>query len=100
PRPPLSPLFPYTTLFRSGDVAGDHQADRRDMQTGRVIGVGVSAFQVNQVVPFEIDHISLELLGDHPSVRVWPGKQTLQKFPTNSDRKSTRLNSSHVAISY
>src|SRR5947208_10210702 len=30
PRPPRSPLFPYTTLFRSGKSAADKGKDTRD----------------------------------------------------------------------
>ena len=51
-----------------GDVAGDHQADRRDMQNGRVVGVRMSDLHGDQVVPFEIDHISFELISDHEPV--------------------------------
>jgi len=52
-----------------GDVAGDREAVRWDTQNGRVVSVGMSDFHDDQVVPFEIDHISLELMGDHEPVR-------------------------------
>ncbi len=52
-----------------GDVPGDHQADGRDMQAGRVVGVAVPDFHHDQVTPFELDHLALELLGDHEAVR-------------------------------
>src|SRR5258708_3215196 len=52
-----------------GHIPGDHQADGRDMQTGRVVGVAVPDFYDDQVAPFELDHLSLELLGDHEPVR-------------------------------
>src|SRR5258705_9084472 len=58
-RPPRSTLFPYTTLFRSDDVAGG--TDR----TG------------------------------HAEWWALPSA-----CPVRSDRKSTRLNSSHLGISY
>src|SRR5207253_3818797 len=58
--PPISTLFPYTTLFRS--LARLLLASRRGLQVRR-----------------------------H-----WSRQRTAQ----GSDRKSTRLNSSHVAISY
>src|SRR5438045_7488210 len=58
-RPPLSPLFPYTTLFRSGfgDSGGTVAGARSDQNA------------------FNLDGIDI-------------------------DRKSTRLNSSHLGISY
>src|SRR5439155_23623698 len=95
PRPPRSPLFPYTTLFRSQDPFASERA--------RVV---------------------IYLEGDLPSTprtatleqkngRFAPDTQVIAagsavSFPNLdpvfhnvfSDRKSTRLNSSHVAISY
>src|SRR5437660_4540863 len=74
PRPPRSTLFPYTTLFRS------HLAGGRVGVAGQVVAL--------DVLPAR------------------PGKE--QGHPAGGDlgvdggpdRKSTRLNSSHVAISY
>src|SRR4051794_41272843 len=74
PPPPVSTLFPYTTLFRSADGrrrsgrpppalarrAGDRQDDRRPRSEPGVGGL----------------------------------------VPAQRDRKSTRLNSSHPSISY
>src|SRR5690349_23812370 len=72
PRPPSSTLFPYTTLFRS----------RLD---GRVGGV--------------LRHLRccacLDQVGAHIAGRVRHGHRGPHR-----DRKSTRLNSSHVEISY
>src|SRR3989442_9889304 len=80
-RPPRSTLFPYTTLFRS-------RAGRPFVIIALVDGIDFSS-------------------GRHPDILV--GKQV---FPENirmpargkvyavKDRKSTRLNSSHVRISY
>src|SRR5205807_9318708 len=80
PPPPRSPLFPYTTLFRSPSVR------------------------------FGAPHISLRL-----SNRCWrrspsPRRDGHRAIPrraarvqagaTTRDRKSTRLNSSHLVISY
>src|SRR5437667_7518728 len=71
-RPPRSTLFPYTTLFRSSD---------RDRPLGVAIGVDV---------------LELEALGQHREVSL-DGRH----LPVASeDRKSTRLNSSHITISY
>src|SRR5256885_8832926 len=67
-RPPRSTLFPYTTLFRSGNPAGR-------LPNGRALrppaaGRGRAA-EVGEAVR-----------------------------PLHQDRKSTRLNSSHLVISY
>src|SRR5437868_9986422 len=66
-RPPRSTLFPYTTLFRSGNLAARELA-----QLGRQILASLIAEQV-----------------------AYHEYQTAK-----TDRKSTRLNSSHVSISY
>src|SRR5688500_19145220 len=75
--PPRSPLFPYTTLFRSGRV------DDRAGDTRRAVdAVGADAGQRH-----------LRRRGH----RVGNGEGKLE---ITSDRKSTRLNSSHLVISY
>src|SRR5258708_29278609 len=80
-RPPRSTLFPYTTLFRSREsVASGNRYPRTEYDTL----IGKLAAQHN-VKPEQI------VLGCAAS------------FPISvsySDRKSTRLNSSHQIISY
>src|SRR5256885_10428880 len=81
-RPPRSTLFPYTTLFRSILRAGAPGDVRRDvggveMRLLVVFGAGVGG----QGAPI--------------SDRLLPGR-ALRRV----DRKSTRLNSSHLVISY
>src|SRR3989442_9806588 len=74
-RPPRSTLFPYTTLFRSNRPPAELVLDR---------------LEHDDVCALEI--LAPELLGierDRHSTQVRIG-----------DRKSTRLNSSHVRISY
>src|SRR3712207_7486246 len=74
-RPPRSTLFPYTTLFRSLQVAfSDHQVSNHAAE--------VNAATVKAPV----------MQGLAPGLH-W----ALQPF---QDRKSTRLNSSHANISY
>src|SRR3712207_7749677 len=74
-RPPRSTLFPYTTLFRS----------RRGVQAGVVHGVE------------EV----LERTGHVPDVGGGAEQDAVGgKQVGGSDRKSTRLNSSHANISY
>src|SRR5262245_64321909 len=89
--PPVSTLFPYTTLFRS--VACENVADRRIVRVLHPTPHGAGR------------HIELDLTGRHHPVehdRVTeargPQLQTLDL--QHIDRKSTRLNSSHLGISY
>src|SRR3989442_2603710 len=76
-RPPRSTLFPYTTLFRSGRVLPDraHGGGAAAGRGGRAAGKGARRC-IGSAVP-------------RPRSRASRG-----------DRKSTRLNSSHVRISY
>src|SRR5207253_4694896 len=88
-RPPISTLFPYTTLFRSEFL-------REGKYLSHCSPCGGSAFA-----------------GEARATRRFGGKTLADLRPTGnftcrslitpaarSDRKSTRLNSSHVAISY
>src|SRR5258707_11675401 len=77
-RPPRSTLFPYTTLFRSTDSS----------QTG-----DVPAYYV-----YEGGSVVATSMGTSVTVSSLTAS-TSYKF-TVSDRKSTRLNSSHANISY
>src|SRR5690606_42158292 len=92
PPPPRSTLFPYTTLFRSG---AQGEADDPLQLRQRLLGVddldrghphGPGRFQVHAQVVEEhrLDRLDAQLVTDEPV----------------EDRKSTRLNSSHVKISY
>src|SRR2546426_7306046 len=73
-RPPRSTLFPYTTLFRSQTQAGG--ADRR--------GRHAHLARAGRAVPRRDEGF--------PAGRQGAGAR--------ADRKSTRLNSSHLVISY
>src|SRR5687768_18349457 len=77
-RAPISTLFPYTTLFRSGGHSVRVDLDR-----------------------------PLAWLIEHPPANVGAGQAEAvfpagraQQVPAQLDRKSTRLNSSHGYISY
>src|SRR5690348_17878098 len=80
-RPPRSTLFPYTTLFRSW---------KRWPESN----IGLATGEASGVVVLDIDGAE--------------GEASLKAFTdvhgelpnTFSDRKSTRLNSSHPSISY
>src|SRR3712207_9017905 len=90
-RPPRSTLFPYTTLFRSGQDPGvDVEAAdlRRAGQVERVAGA---------------DRVDARLRDDRPAlplVRVALLVLVRPLLERLKDRKSTRLNSSHANISY
>src|SRR5690349_22064822 len=72
-RPPRSTLFPYTTLFRSSTAAGSPTdgGDAQSAEADAAAGASSSA-----------------------------GSRRGMRSSVPVDRKSTRLNSSHVEISY
>src|SRR5256885_5860713 len=80
-RPPRSTLFPYTTLFRS--LRRRRARDRRALlrRFGQPPG----------------RHRDLVGGGGAAGRRVWPRRKDGAGV---ADRKSTRLNSSHLVISY
>src|SRR3989442_8836853 len=80
-RPPRSTLFPYTTLFRSVTRANPWELKADEFGQEEV------AQYRNEVKTKPFRWVSEA----HDSARA---------RPTEIDRKSTRLNSSHVRISY
>src|SRR5207253_6865428 len=85
-RPPRSTLFPYTTLFRSEISRGHSGArPRRDHPFPRLHARAQARPRHHQP--------------DIHSVARRPGDPLRNEYRVE-DRKSTRLNSSHVAISY
>src|SRR5206468_11093241 len=92
-RQPHSPLFPYTTLFRSERLTHETQI----MVELDLDGIGV--VEVGTGVPF-FDHM-LAQLGKHGSLDLTVrAKGDVEIDAHHTDRKSTRLNSSHDQISY
>src|SRR5690349_23726097 len=79
-RPPRSTLFPYTTLFRS------IRSNRRVARAGS-FGRGAAVHRVIHRVT-------------HPLRERLEQRDLERASLSGSDRKSTRLNSSHVEISY
>src|SRR5258705_9394640 len=73
-RPPRSTLFPYTTLFRSLRLP----LGKPDLSQAKEI--------------LEESHIIIE--------SIKPSASGLHVVEMHGDRKSTRLNSSHLGISY
>src|SRR5437660_7468760 len=82
-RPPLSTLFPYTTLFRSGAQV-----------------LSTQAIATPEAFRQEIRFRSLTVLRNSRIVGAFARFPSADGNRANADRKSTRLNSSHVAISY
>src|SRR3712207_8251482 len=89
-RPPRSPLFPYTTLFRSAVVREVRQAgDDVDVERRRVVGVGGARQAAERLLDADARAVAAAARGVlGPCSR------------GSGDRKSTRLNSSHANISY
>src|ERR1700704_6279063 len=58
-----------------GRIAGDHESNGRDVQTGREVSIGMTQFHCDQVMPFKVDDVSLERFRDHQLVRnlAWKG---------------------------
>src|SRR5256885_2303598 len=86
-RPPRSTLFPYTTLFRSG--AKSRTAGRFSRISISSSGSGGGAVRLIFRFRYGLNAV--------PAGIRWP-RITFSFSPT--DRKSTRLNSSHLVISY
>src|SRR2546430_8691715 len=76
-RPPRSTLFPYTTLFRSYIYEPE----------AKVV--------LEQVLTRYIETIIFQAVAENMS-----SEQSARMVAMKSDRKSTRLNSSHSQISY
>src|SRR5207249_11526169 len=96
--PPRSTLFPYTTLFRSPEqfVRAGHL--RRNHADRRALGVGAEGAE--QAVRHR--HIDAAGIDDLQRLPATFGEEELdiEIGLFQEDRKSTRLNSSHVSISY
>src|SRR5256885_2565801 len=93
-RPPRSTLFPYPTLFRSEFIASYYEPLIHRRAEVVYPAVGCATHPVNRLDgPFAMftphahkgGHIVLEMA---------------RQMPEKRDRKSTRLNSSHLVISY
>src|SRR2546426_7431117 len=79
-RPPRSTLFPYTTLFRSEKNAESSQGIPRQVQS--------ALLNLREKLDYS-EYGGAPLLGVNGVMNIAHG-----------DRKSTRLNSSHLVISY
>src|SRR2546426_9524017 len=97
-RPPRSTLFPYTTLFRStgtGYTIRDHERPgkiREDVHESVDVHVPESG---NEKLSATVDHS-----GAGGNLRICRRPRVTDSIAVSLDRKSTRLNSSHLVISY
>src|SRR5690606_41252997 len=97
--PPAPPLFPYTTLFRSKDKA-DPQRLRYDEGLylkghEEMLGFFKDRPDVLENTLAIADQVDIQFVKRYhvPAFPISPEER-------REDRKSTRLNSSHVKISY
>src|SRR3712207_8377317 len=89
-RPPRSTLFPYTTLFRSGRVrltTDGEESDPAWTLDGRIL---FSSWEEGLMT----------INADGSGLRTVAATRGDEHRPAVSDRKSTRLNSSHANNSY
>src|SRR3712207_9168955 len=97
-RPPISTLFPYTTLFRSGRALPRpqrhvaHVLERRGRGHADEDHDDADVHRVAAVAPA----VALDELRQRDGHRLLGHRATR----AGADRKSTRLNSSHANISY
>src|SRR5258708_11329885 len=93
-RPPRSPLFPYTTLFRSLDDAMLGQLDA-NLLWARLPG--------SKYFPWRVAAIDFSIMIGLLLVTIFLSESIIRRREGRKppiDRKSTRLNSSHQIISY
>src|SRR5947199_1637000 len=83
-RPPISTLFPYTTLFRSQRARARRRSHAGD----------TASFLAQSLLPVPSSAHRVFTDGSIDSLR------NADLVPCRQDRKSTRLNSSHLGISY
>src|SRR5256885_11872092 len=102
-RPPRSTLFPYTTLFRSIEAAEFKSATLQRSWTYNVYLP--TGYDAQSRLRYPVMYL---LHGNDGQRNDWPVKgnllrtvdQLIQNGEIPPDRKSTRLNSSHLVISY
>src|SRR5690349_23236137 len=86
--PPRSTLFPYTTLFRS--IGAAPTADDRGHRPSAAVTSTSEKFRAAQFIIIFLPNMMMNCAARNFSL----------VLVTAADRKSTRLNSSHVEISY
>src|SRR5690606_41727810 len=96
-RRPSSKLFPYTTLFRSNfNIIDEDDAKAMVRKIIKDLNLDTKSYKAN-AIRHKISlfkHLNIDYF-DNANERL-----VLEKYTHELDRKSTRLNSSHVKISY
>src|SRR3712207_8975822 len=89
-RPPISTLFPYTTLFRS----------LLRLRPGPTLYAPLDGVEHRLTAEAVLEGGSRALASTYPVEHVFHGVDEGVLVADDVDRKSTRLNSSHANISY
>src|SRR5690606_41343751 len=100
PRSPTSTLFPYTTLFRSNEMLEDFIAAFDYLKNNENCdgNIGVVGFCFGGWIA---NMMAVKVPTLKAAVPFYGGQPTAEEAAKiKTDRKSTRLNSSHVKISY
>src|SRR5690606_41323834 len=92
PRSP--PLFPYTTLFRSRGIEGDSGRLTGEAEWKKTL-ITDGGLVITPLLAFQADANYA-----NASTASLNAIDAMAANPAVADRKSTRLNSSHVKISY
>src|SRR5690606_40131092 len=94
----MSTIYPYTTLFRSAIFKADEEETQEKYSISEwwlepnTEGPGAHEHEENDEIFYVLEGVTTFLIGDK-----WIDAE---KGTMLRDRKSTRLNSSHVKISY
>src|SRR5256885_8224391 len=94
-RPPRSTLFPYTTLFRSREAFDDWQRRLADC----FVRYGQDQARADRLACVVLAGIEGAFVLGRSRASAEPMRTTTELL-AELDRKSTRLNSSHLVISY
>src|SRR5256885_16293822 len=98
-RPPRSTLFPYTTLFRSKPYSVNSSTPSRAMVMGLARKVGETKPPSVTAAQTRKNSTKKATPSTHLAVGLTGSSGAMRRRRTG-DRKSTRLNSSHLVISY
>src|SRR5690242_21423540 len=93
-RPPRPTLFPYTTLFRSSDVSTTKQLGAKQIDAEQAKHEEQLVREHLPLVQYVVSEVA-HRVPNHVS-----RSDLVSAGMLGLDRKSTRLNSSHMSISY